>query len=139
MNSDELRALNPDVVVDPKLPPVTGFVLRDADGTEVPYQILDRREGYDITYTNYNYPKQTYADRFTLLVDAKDIPPLGFRGFRIEKAGRFPRVDTILRSGKNFIENPFLRVEVSSKGELRLKDKIRGGTFSGLHVFEFDL
>ncbi len=132
---DIVVGLNPDVMVDPKLPPVTGFVLRDADGTEVPYQILDRREGYDITYTNYNYPKQTYADQFTLLVDAKDIPPLGFRGLRIEKAGRFPRFDTILRSGRNFIENPFLRVEVSSKGELRLKDKIRGGILSGLNVF----
>jgi 2-O-(6-phospho-alpha-D-mannosyl)-D-glycerate hydrolase len=133
---DVVVGLNPDVVVDPKLPPVTGFTLRDADGAEAPCQILDRREGYDITYTKYNYPKQTYADQFTLLIDAKNVPPLGFKGFRIEKTKRLPRFDSILRSGRNFIENRFLRVEITAKGELKIKDKARGATFSGLNVFE---
>ncbi len=133
---DIVVGLNPDVRLDPKLPPVSGFVLEDADGREVPYQILGRKEGYDITYSNYNYPKQTYTDKFTILVDAKEIPSLGFRGLHIRKTNRFPKYPTQIKTGKNFIENEYVRVEVNAKGEMKLKDKVNGYAYAGMNVFE---
>lgn len=133
---DVVVGLNPDVVVHPRCPPVKGFALLDAAGTEVPYQILHREEGYDITYSKYNYPKQSLADCSTLLVDARDIPPVGFKGLRIEKRRTSPRFPVRVSSGKNFLENEFLRVEVSGHGEVKLSDKVGGAVYRGLNVFE---
>ncbi len=133
---DIVVGLNPDVKLDDPIPPMRGFVLEDAEGREVPYQILKRAEGYDITYTKYNYPKQTYADSFTILVDAKDIPSMGYRGFHIKKTDRFPKYSSHLKTGKNFIENDFMRVEVNAKGQVKLKDKVNGQTYEGMNVFE---
>lgn len=133
---DIVVGLNPDVQVAPKLPPVKAFALHDAGGREVPMQILDSAEDYDITYTQYNYPKQTYAERFTLLVEAADVPPLGFKGLTIRKTKAFPRFPSALRSGSRFIENEHLRADVKANGEVVLTDKATGRTLRGLHVFE---
>ena len=113
---DVVVGLNPDVVVDPELPPVPGLALLDASGAEVPFQLIRRGEGYDITYSHYNYPRQTFADTFRVLVDARDVPPLGFRGFRIEKRKKIRAAAQSVQSGKNFVENQFLRVTVDSRG-----------------------
>jgi len=133
---DIVVGLNPDVRVDPPLLPVSGFALYDAEDREIPYQVTGRREGYDITYTNYNYPKQTYADTFSILVDARDIPPLGFKGLKVRKLRRFPKYRSGVRCGKHFIENNFLRVEVNSRGEITMRDKVHGEAYAGLNVFE---
>jgi mannosylglycerate hydrolase len=133
---DVIVGLNPDVVVHPKRPPVKGFALVDGAGTEIPYQILRREEGYDITYSNYNYPKQTLADCFTLLVDARDIPPVGFKGLRVEKRKKLPRYPAKVTSGRSFLENDFLRVEVNGHGEVKIGDKVAGTVYRGLNVFE---
>ncbi len=133
---DIVVGLNPDVKVAPRKRPVTGFSLHDPEGKEVPYQIVSRGEGYDITYTNYNYPKQTYAENFRLLVEVKDVPPVGFKGFTVERQKKFSRYPTTLRCGRNFIENDHLRVEANQRGEVTMKDKTHGRTFSRLNVFE---
>ncbi len=133
---DIVVGLNPDVKIDRKLPPTTGFVLEDSDGLEVPFQILDRNEDYDITYSKYNYPKQTYADKFKILVDAKAIPALGYKGFRIRKTDKFSRYPSQIKTGKNFIENDYLRVEVKANGEVKLQDKLNGLAFGRMNVFE---
>jgi mannosylglycerate hydrolase len=133
---DIVVGLNPDVKVAPKLPPISGFVLLDREGQEVPYQIIKREEGYDITYSQYNYPKQTYADKFSLLVDAQNVPPVGFKGLIIKKTERFPNYASKLKTGKNFIENDYLRVEANGKGEVTLHDKVNGLKYAKLNVFE---
>jgi mannosylglycerate hydrolase len=133
---DIVVGLNPDVKVAPRKPPVKGFSLRDGGGNEVPYQVIGHGEGYDITYTNYNYPRQTYAENFRLLVEADDVPPLGFQGLSIQRERKFPKYATSLRCGRNFIENEHLRVEANGRGEVQLKDKISGQLFSRLNVFE---
>jgi alpha-mannosidase len=133
---DVVVGLNPDVVVDPELPPVPGLALLDASGAEVPFQLIRRGEGYDITYSHYNYPRQTFADWFSILVDARDVPPLGFRGFRIEKRKKTPAAPQSVNAGKDFVENQFLRVTVNSGGAMTLHDKTGGRTYTGLNVFE---
>ena len=133
---DIVVGLNPDVRIDPKLPPVSGFALIDSSGNEVPYQVLTRAEGYDITYSRYNYPKQTYADRCDILVDVRTAPPLGTTGYRIEKRSRFPRYGTGLKVGRNYLENEFVRLDINAHGGCSLHDKQRGQTYRDLNVFE---
>ena len=136
---DIVVGLNPDVKVAPKLPPVRGFTLHDAQGAEVPYQIVGRGEGYDIAYSNYNYPKQSYADEFSILVDVHDAPSLGFTSLAIRKAKHFPSYPSQLRTGRNFIANDHLKVEVNARGLVTITAAAEGGRpvrFSGLHVLE---
>ncbi|MGH7594932.1 MAG: alpha-mannosidase [bacterium] len=133
---DIVVGLNPDVKVAPKLPPISGFILLDGDGKEVPYQLVRREEGYDITYSQYNYPKQSYADKFSVLIDIHDVPPVGFKGLVIQKTARFPKYASNLKTGKNFIENAYLWVEVNDRGEVILKDKTMGAKYTKLNIFE---
>lgn len=133
---DIVVGLNPDVQVAPKLPPVKAFGLFDAAGKEVPVQILDRTQGYDITYTHYNYPKQTYAERFALLVDAVDVPPMGFKGLTVRKKASFATFPSAVRSGSRFIENDHLRADVKPNGQVTVTDKATGQVLKGLHLFE---
>jgi alpha-mannosidase len=133
---DIVVGLNPDVRVAPKRKPVKGFGLFDESGREVPFQIVSRREDYDITYTRYNYPKQTYAERFGLLVAADSVPPVGFKGFTIRPLKKFSTFPTSLKSGSRFIENQYLRAEVKANGEILLLDKTTRKTTRGLHLFE---
>jgi len=133
---DIVVGLNPDVKVAPKLPPIAGFVLLDGDDKEVPYQIISREEGYDITYSQYNYPKQTYADKFSILVDIKDVPSIGYKGLHVKKAAHFPKYASPLKTAPRFMENEHLRVEVNDRGEITLKDKTTGVKYTKLNIFE---
>jgi alpha-mannosidase len=136
---DIVVGLNPDVGVAPGNPAVTGFALVNAQGEDVPYQMLSRSEGYDITYSMHNYPRQTYADIFSILVDAADIPALGLKGFKIER--RFKFEEGVNRSSfvivkKNSLENELLRVEVNGRGEVTVTDKTNNTCYRNLAVFE---
>jgi alpha-mannosidase len=133
---DLVVGLNPDVKPAKRLPPVRGFVLEGGDGSPIRYQITGRSEEYDISYSQYNYPAQSISDSFSLLVEAQEVPPLGYRGYRIRKTGRFPRFTTRLRTGKQFIENERVRVEATSRGELLLTDRVGRKVYRPLNIFE---
>jgi mannosylglycerate hydrolase len=136
---DVVVGLNPDVSIASKLPPVKGFALVDAQGNVVPYQILSRGEGYDITYNTHNYPKQTRAEIFSILVDAADVPSLGVKGVKIERRNSFPGTATLpagVRVRKNSIENDLLRVDISARGEVTVTDKVNNARYAHLAVFE---
>ncbi len=133
---DIVVGLNPDVKIAPKLPSVRGFALFDEEGHEVPYQRLRRSEGYAIPYTNYNNPTQTYAERFSILVDAQRIPPLGFKGWTIRKQSHFPKFESHLKTGRTWMENAIVRVDIHPRGDVSITDKTTGVVMRGLHVFE---
>ena len=133
---DVVVGLNPDVKIGPMPPSVSGFVLDDAEGNQVRCQVIDRKEGYDISYSRYNYPKQTWADKFTVLVETTAVPPVGVKGYNIRRSDRFPSFGTALCAGKRFLENDFVRVEASARGEVIIKDKLNGQLYQGLNVFE---
>ncbi len=133
---DVVVGLNPDVTPAPKRPPVSGFVLLDEQGKEVPCQILDRAEAYDIAYSHFNYPKQSRAERFRVLLGLADVPPLGFSRLTVRRAPRFPRFPNPLRTGPGWIENEFLRVQVDGRGLTTILDKESGVRYRGLNCFE---
>lgn len=134
---DIVVGLNPEVEVAAKRAPVRSFRLEDAAGVSVPYRIVDRREAFGIVYSKHDYPSQTLVDRFTILLDARDLPPLGWKGYRIVKDEQRTEVNaTGLVCGDRFLENEFLRVDVRRDGSLVLKDKKTGASHDGLNLFE---
>ena len=133
---DIVVGLNPEVKVDEKLPPVKDFKLFDARGSEVPYQVLRRKEDFGVTYSKHDYPHQTLVDRFSILLSATDIPALGWKGLSVVRTEEMSRYPSGIRIGDNFIENDFLRVEVIQNGTIRLIDKSTGLKYERINFFE---
>lgn len=133
---DVVVGLNPGVKTAPKLPPIEGFKLLDANGIEVPYQLLKREEAFGLTYSKHDYPHQTLVDKFSILVAMENIPPLGWKGFSIAKTDVAPHYESRVRSGNNCIENDFLKVEAATDGTVKLTDKTTDSIYEKMNFFE---
>ncbi|MCX6132248.1 MAG: glycosyl hydrolase-related protein [Ignavibacteriales bacterium] len=133
---DVVVGLNPEVNVDAKRPSAKGFKLIDARGAEVPYQVLRRKEDFGVTYSKHDYPHQTLADRFSLILSAQNVPALGWKGLSVVQTEDMPRYESALRLGRNFMENDFVRVEVAQTGVVSLTDKSTGLRFEKINFFE---
>ncbi len=129
--------LNPNVQPEPPAGLISGFKINDSDGKEVPFQMVSHEpEGHGLRYNNYSYPSKQLVERFTLLLDIKDVPGLGFASYRVEQAPSFPTYETSLRAGDDFLETDDVRVEAKANGSLDIHDKRNGYWFKGLHLFE---
>jgi mannosylglycerate hydrolase len=128
--------INPDVKTGDAKKPVNNFVLVDAQNNEIPFEILDRRKAYGITYSKTDYPHQSLVERFTVEFFVENVPPFGYKGFRILKKKSRKRAISSLRAGKNYIQNNFIRLEVSHRGDLILTDKSTGTTYNKINIFE---
>lgn len=133
---DVVVGLNPEVNVETKRPPTKTFKLVDVKGNEVPVQILKREEAFGVTYSKHDYPHQTLVDRYSILLLAEDIPPVGWKGFRIIKESASSSYESDLKTGERCIENEFLKVEANSDGSVRLTDKKSGVVFERMNFFE---
>jgi alpha-mannosidase len=133
---DIVVGLNPEVKVDAKRAPAKGFKLLDSRGSEVPYQILQRKEDFGVTYSKHDYPHQTLADCFSVLLSAHDLPALGWKGLNVVRTEEMPRYESEVSVGANFLENAFLRVEVVENGTVRLVDKSTGLKYEKINFFE---
>ncbi|MEX1139532.1 MAG: glycoside hydrolase family 38 C-terminal domain-containing protein [Bacteroidota bacterium] len=133
---DIVVGLNPEVSVSPKRPLISGFRLLDDSGNEVPFSTIRRTEAFGITYSKHDYPSQTLVDRHSIVLAATDIPPLGWKGYSVVKNEAPMPVPFGVVTGKDHLENRFLRVEVRRNGEVFLKDKRSGRVYGPLNVFE---
>ncbi|MDH7516114.1 MAG: glycoside hydrolase family 38 C-terminal domain-containing protein [Bacteroidota bacterium] len=128
--------INPDFRPAPPRQPPAAFALLDAWGREVPLQILQEKDEYDIRYSRHAYPTQTFVHTVRIRFAANDIPPTGFAAFRIVRRNAFTKHAITVHAGKYFLENEFLRVDVRPNGSIDILDKERGHRYRGLHVFE---
>jgi len=87
----------------------------DSQGKKVPFQILSSKRG-----ENFNY-------QVKMLIEARDVPGLGYRSYRIKDGVSQPRLTTDLVTGRNFIENEYYRITVDQQGrKIRVFDKKNG-------------
>ncbi len=133
---DVVVGLNPDVKVDEKRPPVKGFKLLDARGAEVPFQVLQRKENFGVTYSKHDYPHQTLVDSFSILVSANDLPASGWKGLKVVRTDEMPRYTPGVQLGSNFLENDFVRVEVVGNDTVCLIEKSTGLKYEPINFFE---
>ena len=128
--------LNPDAVVAPPLPPPAGFALRDADGRDVPFEVVARGEAPGFALARYGYPAQSSVERFTVRADLRGLPPLGLRTLAVVRTDGFAAPpDAGLRSGADWIASAHLRVE-AREGAFYVTEAATGRTFGPLGVLE---
>jgi alpha-mannosidase len=133
---DVVVGLNPEVAVNTKQQPVSGFKLLDPEGRSIPYQVLRREEAFGVTYSKRDYPHQTLVDRFSILLSAGNIPPMGWTGLKIARDDKSPEFKQEVSASSNCIENEHLKVEVLEGGNVRLTDKATGTCYEHLNAFE---
>ncbi|OIO74516.1 MAG: hypothetical protein AUJ85_05395 [Elusimicrobia bacterium CG1_02_37_114] len=98
------------------------YVLKDENGRS--YEIQYKRGGERVS------------------VMAKDIPPCGYKVFHLvaATATATAKSKTVatgnIKTGKNYIENRYLRLEVNSKGSLTIMDKINNAVYKNFLLFE---
>ncbi|HYE57230.1 MAG TPA: glycoside hydrolase family 38 C-terminal domain-containing protein, partial [Rhodothermales bacterium] len=128
--------LNSDVVPDPPLDPPTGFVLRDADGRDVPFEVVAQREAPGFALSRYNYPAQSRVMRYTVRADLRALPPMGFRTLAVIRTDAFaPAPEVGLAHADRWIENEHLRVEARG-GAFYVTEKATGRTFGPMGHLE---
>ncbi len=133
---DVVVGLNPEVAIAKKLPSASGFRLEDARGKNIPLQIIHREEAFGLTHSKHDYPRQTLVDRFSVLLAAENIPPMGWSGFKIVRTDSPAHSPSSLRTGDNFIENDFLRVEARADGSTAIVEKKTGLVYEQMNIFE---
>jgi alpha-mannosidase len=67
---------------------------------------------------------------------ADDVPPLGYRTYRIRPQAQALRLQENLLTGDRTMENEDLLVHINDDGTLRLVHKASGREFDNLHYFE---
>jgi mannosylglycerate hydrolase len=106
-----------------------------ATGTPVEaYTTSWRTGGERVIRDLQDAPTSFYCTRAEIDFVARDVPPLGYRVFRIRKAERQGWHRTLL-TGPAAMGNANLRVAVQPDGTLELHDRHTGKTYGGLHVF----
>lgn len=128
--------LNPDVVVDPPLPPVKGFTLVDEQGREIPYEIIDRSTDFGIAYHRFDYPSQTLVERFRVRFASGRVPAMGFSTLQIVRTDQPKALTAPAPVSANRITNELISVEVNPDGSFMVTDHTTGQSYGPLGYFE---
>jgi mannosylglycerate hydrolase len=76
------------------------------------------------------------VDRYEVTFVANDVPPCGYRAFRLNGTPHPEVLVGGLLTAPGCLENEYVRVQVNGDGTLDLTDKQTGKAFAGLHLFE---
>ncbi len=132
---DVIIGINPDAKLSEPVPSTNGFRIIDANGNDIPFQLLHREEGYGIVYSHHAYPHQTWVEKFRILLTDK-IPSIGYKKYSIVRKDLSPSFSSSLVVTDNILENEFVRVIIQHDGTLSILNKENGIEFKGLMYFE---
>ena len=133
---DVIVGLSSGATPNPDAPRVSIFDVLDAEGKSVPYQIIGWREDYAIAYSDHGYPRQYRADIVTVLLDARNIPPIGWRKYAVRPHVSPPRVVPGVSGTGTVLENDDLLIRVADNGAITMQDTATGRIVAGMHLFE---
>src|SRR5690606_19333829 len=105
---------------------------------DVPFEVVGHGVGPAIDYTRYDYPAQSLAERFTIRVLLRQLPPLGLRTLRVRRTDGFREPAEIpgLRSDGRVIQNDFVRVEAAADGTFFVTDRATGRRYGPIGALE---
>ena len=113
----------------------SGFTLYDGD-REIPNQIVSRETRAVLVewleLNTRNFPVDSFKVRFK----AEDIPPLGYKMFRVVPGKKCEKAGPSMIKAPGVMENEYLAVKINPDGSLRIRDKETGRTYDKLNVFE---
>lgn len=136
-NQQIVVGLNPDVVVDPALPPVEGFKLVGSDGQDIPFEILDRMVDFGISYNRFDYPAQSLVERFRVRFRSGDVPAVGMKAIRVVHSDSFSEAPApVHKPYDHRITNGLVTLEAMEDGSFMLTDHETGQIYGPMGHFE---
>jgi mannosylglycerate hydrolase len=123
------------------------LIIEDMQGNSVQVQEVDRKETRAGIYHPRSRNMPFYCTKVHVFFMAADIPPLGYKTFKIKWVQKneypypheewdTPRIDgENMLSGINTAENDFIKVRVNPDGTVNITDKKTGKEYSGLNYF----
>ena len=107
------------------------FHVLDNEGNKVPYGISDSTK----SYLKRVYSSNTEGGENVRITFEAVLPPCGYAEYKIvpnyeSAASRY--LEKMLLSGTNYAESQYIRLEITSNGEIDLLDKKTGKKYSGL-------
>ena len=107
---------------------INSFKLYDYYGNEIPYQIVKIQRHYSLRLHN---EIREWIDLHTVTFKAK-IPPCGKAEYKIVPWQTAVRYLKKLKSGPNYAENEFIRLDIADNGTLTVTNKKNGKSYPGL-------
>lgn len=124
------------------------LIIEDLDGAPVKVQEVERRAGVRAgIYHPRSRNMPFYCTKVHVFFEAKDIPPMGFKTFKVKWAEKneypYPHEDwdaprilaNNLLSGVDQAENEYIRVKIAPDGTAKITDKLTGKVYEGLNYF----
>lgn len=118
---------------------VQSLSITDMNGNEVVCDKIFSNDVRLIVERYYWYPlDEKNKRRIRVVFEAKDIPAMGYKTFRVKPIQGDVRSNGSLCCGTNMMENEHLRVKINSNGTLDITEKATGITYVGMHYFVDD-
>lgn len=119
----------------------------DGNGYPVEKQFVSRKEVVVPVHELNSRPWPFYADRYCFYMDTGDVPPYGFKVFKLVPKKNFNRKSVFwpdmrksngeyISSSSDIMENEFLKVKVENNGTVSILDKASNKLYNNLNYFE---
>jgi mannosylglycerate hydrolase len=103
---------------------------------EIKYQELCRFEHRPVIRHLGDATMQMHTLRIHIHLPVTNIPAIGYKTFIVKAKDDFKRIDDLLNTATNTMENEFLKVTINQNGTFDILQKETGQLFKGLHYFE---
>lgn len=114
----------------------TSFTIEDENGESILPQINYDFKTIVHLHQVYDYPLLFDSKRFDFYFEAKDIPPFGYKTFRIKTGKAIRRNKGTQVVGINTMQNEYLRVKINNNGTLNITNLKTGQNYPSLCFFE---
>lgn len=115
---------------------VRGIKVVDADGDEVPSQVLDAHQGGLFDQEWYDIPVGTPTKLYKIAFLAESIPSVGYKTFYVQALDTPWHPVGSLVNGPNSAENEHLILAIDSDGTITVIDKETEEVYAGGMIFE---
>ena len=115
---------------------IQGFKLCEMDGTEINAQVISKSNCDAIFNHPYEVPCRMISDRWQVNFHADELPPMGYKVFRVIPQHGPYRHDGTMLTGAAAMENEFLQVQVNSNGSVNITSKETGMVLINQNTFQ---
>ncbi len=136
LNWERTEVVRMEILFEPGDPLAWSFGVVDADGNNVPYDVLRRKDSYSVELLDCKH-----YDGVEIQFLAR-IPGCGYATYYVVpkqnkgRKGILRRRSRPIRATKRSLANEFFRVTVKSNGSLRILDKITKKVYDGCNLLE---
>ena len=136
---DVTRTVTVDIEFEPEYPTqyqepfgyefINSFKIFDAEDNEIPYQVVDIKRGSRRRL--YNLPNEVLKDIHTVSFKA-NLPACAMTEYKIVQSKTPVRYLKKMKSGMNYAENEYIRLDILANGSLQITDKKTGKVYTKL-------